>query len=430
MIGQHKSKPSLPRTPTRSAAFDNGGEPGFVTATPSAWDAFADPLAALEPWLQERQIELTAVPAPTHFEALRAEWIRRAWADLGLATSLDAAGNVLAERAGRDAAAPLVALTAHLDTAFAPGTPVRPERRDGRIWAPGISDNGAGLAALLALARILRDFSISTRAGLLFVANVGEEGEGDLKGMRHLFGPASPVASRIGCTLVLDGPGCDQITSQALPSRRFRLVVSGPGGHSWSDLGRASAVHAAVRVAAAFLAQVQPQAQVLGANIGLIQGGSAVNAIAAEAQFKLDLRARDAAGIASLTAALQRALAAGLEQENAAALTGEVNARLEPIGERPGGELPAAAPLLELVRAVDSHLGIAAQIQRASTDANIPLSLGRPALRLGAGGSGGGIHTLQEWFDPVGRTLALRRILGVTLLAANAGPDLAAWSPA
>lgn len=430
MIGQHKSRSSPPRAQRRSSDAVNEADRAFVTAAPSAWDAFADPLAALEPWLQQRQMELTAVPAPTYFEALRAEWIRHAFADLGLDSTLDEAGNVLAERAGFDDTAPLVALTAHLDTAFAPGTPVHPERRDGRIWAPGISDNGAGLAALLALARILRDFAISTRAGLLFVANVGEEGEGDLKGMRHLFGPSSSVAPRIGCTLVLDGPGCDQITTQALPSRRFRLVVTGPGGHSWSDLGRASAVHAAMRIAAAFLAQVQPQAQVLGANIGLVQGGSAVNAIAAEAQLKLDLRACDAAGIVSLTAALQRALAAGLEQENTAALSGAVRARLEPIGERPGGELPAAAPLLDLVRAVDSHLGIAAQIQRASTDANIPLSLGRPALRLGAGGSGGGIHTLQEWFDPAGRTLALRRILGVTLLASSASPALAAWSPA
>lgn len=430
MIGQHKSQPTPPRAEPRSLVADNDGAGAFVTTAPGEWDAFADPLAALEPWLQQRQMELTAVPAPTHFEALRAEWIRHAFTDLGLETRLDEAGNVLAERAGRDAAAPLVAITAHLDTAFAPGTPVRPERRDGRIWAPGISDNGAGLAALLALARILRDHAISTPAGLLFVANVGEEGEGDLKGMRHLFGPASAVASRIGCTLVLDGPGCDQITTQALPSRRFRLLLTGPGGHSWSDLGRASAVHAAARIGAAFLTQVQPQAQILGANIGLIQGGSAVNAIAAEAQLKLDLRARDAEGISLLTAALQRAVASGLEQENAAALSGAVRARLEPIGERPGGELPAAAPLLGLVRTVDSHLGIAAQIQRASTDANIPLALRRPALRLGAGGSGGGIHTLQEWFDPAGRTLALRRILGVTLLAASAGPEVAAWSPA
>ncbi|MGH9518919.1 MAG: M20/M25/M40 family metallo-hydrolase, partial [Terriglobales bacterium] len=414
MIGQHKSQ----RRP--GSVSDNDADIAFVTAGVAASDAWADALAALEPWLLERQIELTAVPAPTHFEALRAEWFRRAWGELGLEAAIDAAGNVLALRPGRDPEAPLIALSAHLDTAFAPGTPVRPERREGRIWAPGISDNGAGLAALLALARILRDHAIPTRSGLLFVANVGEEGEGDLKGMRHLFGPESRVAPRIGCTLVLDGPGCDQITTQALPSRRFKLLVTGPGGHSWSDLCRASALHAAIRIAAAFLAQVQPQAQVLGANIGLMQGGSAVNAIAADAQLKLDLRACDAAGIELLAAALQRALASGLEQENAAALGGAVRARLEPIGERPGGELPASAPLLHMVRAVDGHLGIAAQIQRASTDANIPLSLRRPALRLGAGGSGGGIHTLQEWFDPTGRTLALRRILGVTLLAANA----------
>ncbi|MGH3184719.1 MAG: M20/M25/M40 family metallo-hydrolase, partial [Streptosporangiaceae bacterium] len=364
--------------------------------------------------MEQRQIELTAVPAPTHFEGLRAEWMLRQWQALGLRASLDEAGNVVAERPGTDADASLLALTAHLDTAFAPGTPVQPERHGSRIWAPGISDNGAGLAGLLALARTLEAWGIRTRGPLLFVANVGEEGEGDLKGMRHLFG-ASPYAPRIGATVVLDGPGMDQVTTAALPSRRLKVTIEGPGGHSWSDLGRASAVHGAARVAAALLAQVQPRAEELGCNIGWMQGGSAVNAIAAEAHLKLDLRARDAAGLESLSQAVRRAVAMGVEQENAAALSGGVRARLEVIGERPGGELARDAPLWQVVRAVDRTLGIAALPQRASTDANIPLSQGRPALRLGAGGQGGGVHTLQEWFDPTGRAVALQRVLLLVL---------------
>lgn len=372
-------------------------------------------LAALEPWIERQQIEITSIPAPTGFEGLRAERFLKQCQTLGVRTAMDEAGNVLAERPGRNPAAPLLALTAHLDTAFPPGTPVELRRRRRRILAPGICDNGAGLAALLALMRVLQDTGLETERSVLFVANVGEEGEGDLKGMRHLFRSRGPYAQRIGATVVLDGPGCEPVTIEALPSRRLKLVFEGPGGHSWSDLGRASAVHAAARTASALLAQVQPRAGELGCNLGWMQGGSAVNAIAANASLKVDLRARDSAGLEALSRAVRRALALGLEQENAAGLSGTVRGHIESLGERPGGELPADAPLLRLVHRVDAHLGITTRLQCASTDANIPLSQGRQALRLGAGGSGGAIHTLQEWYDPTGRAKALQRLLLVML---------------
>jgi acetylornithine deacetylase/succinyl-diaminopimelate desuccinylase-like protein len=370
-------------------------------------------LEGWERWLQQQQMAVTAVAAPTGFEALRAEWMRQALEDMGLATSLDAVGNVLAYHAGGGVSQAVVAITAHLDTAFPPGTAVRPERRDGKLWGPGICDNGAGLAALLALARLLREERWVPRTPVLLVANVGEEGEGDLKGMRHLFSPGNRWARRIRWTVVLDGPGVNPVTAEALPSLRLRLVLEGPGGHSWSDLGRASANHAAVRVAAALLAQVQPEAGRLGCNLGWMQGGSAVNAIAARSELKLDLRAREVRDLDGLEQAVRRALAQGVEQENAAALSGRVRSRCERIGERPGGALAEDAPLLRLVRQVDAALGIASQWQCASTDANIPISQGRQALRLGAGGRAGGIHTLQEWYDPSGRSRALQRILWV-----------------
>ena len=419
----------------KTARNHNGAQGGNETAWSAqarsiwaspAWAPVFAHLEAIEPWVLAQQIAVTAVAAPTHFEGLRAEWMVRTLGELGLPAQVDAAGNVLAERAGAAARRPLAALTAHLDTAFPPGTSVQPARRQGRVWAPGISDNGCGLAALLAVARTLHDCRLRTRHPMLFVANVGEEGEGDLKGMRHLFSPQNPVARRIGWTLVLDGPGTDQITTEALPSLRLRIGIEGPGGHSWSDLGRASAAHAAARVAAALLAQVRPEAGELGCNIGLVQSGSAVNAIAAEAQLKLDLRARQRSGIERLNQAVRRALAMGLEQENEAALSGSVRGQIETIGERPGGALPPDSPLLALVRAVDSILGIKATTQCASTDANVPLSQAREALRLGAGGSAGGIHTLQEWFDPQGRMVALQRILLVALVVAGAEPPSAA----
>ncbi|MGH9486196.1 MAG: M20/M25/M40 family metallo-hydrolase [Terriglobales bacterium] len=383
-----------------------GSEPGFRAACRR--------LQAWERWLQQRQLELTAIAAPTGLEAGRAEWMRQQWQALGLRTELDEAGNVLAWRPGGSRArAGALALTAHLDTAFPAGTPIRTEARGQRLYGPGICDNGAGLAALLALARCLQEGQARTRAPLLLVANVGEEGEGDLKGMRHLFRPGSVWSQRIAWTVVLDGPGTQQITSAALPSLRIRVLLEGAGGHSWSDLGRASALHAGVRVATAALAQVRPQAGELGCNLGWMQGGSAVNAIAARAELKWDLRARAPERLRQLEQALRRAVAQGVEEENACALSGRVQARWERLGARPGGSLAAGAPLLQVVRQVDVALGIAAQLQCASTDANIPIALGRQALRLGAGGTAGGIHTLQEWYDPAGRTLALQRVLWV-----------------
>lgn len=398
---------------SRAAVTTPEAQEGVLPEDAPALRSACQRLEGWERWLQQQQMAVTAVAAPTGFEALRAEWMRQALAGMGLQTSLDEVGNVLAYRAGQGASQAVVAVTAHLDTAFPPGTVVRPERRDGRLWGPGICDNGAGLAALLALARLLREERWVPRTPVLLVANVGEEGEGDLKGMRHLFSPGNRWARRIRWTVVLDGPGVNPLTTEALPSLRLRLVLEGPGGHSWSDLGRASANHAAVRVAAALLAQVEPKAGRLGCNLGWIQGGSAVNAIAARCECKLDLRARDPHQLEGLEQAARRALAQGVEQENAAALSGRVRGRWERIGERPGGALADDAPLLRLVRQVDAALGIATQAQCASTDANIPIAQGRQALRLGAGGKAGGIHTLQEWYDPTGRTRALQRILWV-----------------
>lgn len=381
---------------------------------PSAAPAL-EQFSVLESWIEQQQIALTAIPAPTGFEALRAERFLKECQAWGLSADIDEAGNVVAERAGSAPSAPLLAVTAHLDTAFPPGTPVEPQRRRGRIFAPGICDNGAGLAALLALIRVMQEAKLETSHAMLFVANVGEEGEGDLKGMRHLFRRRGPFARRIGATVVLDGPGCEPVTTEALPSRRLKLTFAGPGGHSWSDLGRASAVHAAARAIQALLAQVRPRSGELGCNVGSVQGGSAVNAIAAQAVVKIDLRARDRAGLDDLHRAARRALAMGLEEENRAALSGAVEAAMEVIGERPGGALAADAPLLRLVRRVDAQLGIATRLQSASTDANIPIAEGRQALRLGAGGSGGAVHTLQEWYDPAGRAKALQRLLMIAL---------------
>lgn len=376
-------------------------------------------LARLEPWIRRQQMEASRIPAPTGLEGLRAEWMLQQFRRWGWESGIDAAGNVVALRAGAsDAGGPMVAFTAHLDTAFPAGTAVEPHFQHGKLHGPGIGDNGAGLAALLALARVVQEGGLTCRRTLALIANVGEEGEGNLRGMRHLF-EQSPLAARLAFTLVVDGPGCEHITVGALGSRRIKVTWRGKGGHSWSEAGAASAIHALGRAIAALLARAPAEPGRAACNVGLIEGGSAVNAIAASATMKLDLRGTDRPRLEALTQSVREAVEAATEDENRAAASGHVEAQWEVLGERPWGQLDPHAALWTAVRLVDERLGVSASPQIASTDANIPLSLGREAIRLGAGGRGGGAHTLEEWFDPVGREMALKRLLLTGLVLAS-----------
>jgi tripeptide aminopeptidase len=371
-------------------------------------------------WISEKHLQLCRVPAPTFLEQKRAEWMAAEFRELGWEAQLDAAGNVVAALAPRGGK-PLIAVTAHLDTVLAPRN--REEIRvegDGRFSGPGVADNGAGLAALLALARALRIAPVleESQAEVVLVANVGEEGEGNLSGMRYLA-RQSPLAARIGTYLVLDGPSVERITARAVASRRFELAYSGAGGHSWSDYGNANPVHALGHAIAWFTAQF-PAGNGSGPrcsfNFGTIEGGLSVNSIPVSARAKLDLRSEAASKIDELAATLATALDQGLEIENRRATGAKVQGRMKEIGSRPGGQLAENAPLLGYLRAVDGWLGIRARLDSASTDANIPLSLGLQAVSLGAGGQGGGAHTAAEWYSPEGRDLGLKRILLTLLL--------------
>lgn len=364
-------------------------------------------------WINEQHVQLCRIPAPTFLEGRRAEWVVSQFRALGWDARVDRGGNVTATFEG--AKGPFVALTAHLDTVLAPRQPedIRLDP-DGTMRGPGVSDNGAGLAALLAVARLWRSNPpVPERAGsLLLVANVGEEGEGNLSGMRFLC-RQSPLADRIRSFVVLDGPATDHITSQALASRRFEITITGPGGHSWSDFGTANPVHAVSRLIASFLDH--PSAVLAGPrtsfNFGMIEGGSSINSIPADARTKVDIRSENAERIEDLVAALTGSVERALQAENERATGGRITAKVREIGSRPGGRLPAGAPILQFIRAVDAHLGIRSSVDCASTDANIPLSMNLPAISIGAGGRGGGAHTTAEWFHPDGREVGLRRIL-------------------
>ncbi len=367
-------------------------------------------------WIDERHVELCRIPAPTFLEGRRAEWMVEQFRKLDYPAEIDRAGNVTA-LAGRDSGAPLIAVTAHLDTVLAPrldtDISISP---DGTFYGPGVSDNGAGLVALLAVARALKSCPPieDTNSGILFAANIGEEGEGNLGGMRYLA-RQSPLAQRIRAYVVLDGPGVDHVTWEALASRRFEVSFAGPGGHSWSDYGNANPVHALSQAIAWFSDRYTSQEENEGPrssfNFGLIDGGSSINSIPASARAKIDLRSESDTHIEQMAEILGATIERARELENGRATGGKLTAKLKEIGSRPAGRLSESAPLLEFVRAVDAHLGIRARLDCASTDANIPLSLGIPALSIGAGGQGGGAHSTSEWYHPEGRDLGLKRIL-------------------
>jgi acetylornithine deacetylase/succinyl-diaminopimelate desuccinylase-like protein len=363
-------------------------------------------------WINERHLEICRIPAPTFFEAKRAEWASEALRAAGWESQIDKSGNVLAFSDGARLT-PSVAITAHLDTVLAPRTPddvyVSP---DGSFHGPGVSDNGAGLAALLAIAAAWKA-CVRPDPGppIVLIANVGEEGEGNLSGMRYLCNQ-SPVGRKIRTFIVLDGPNTDHITCQALASRRFDVVLAGPGGHSWSDYGIGNPVHALSRAITLFNDEAgSGQGPRYSYNFGLMEGGSSINSIPASARAKVDIRSENATRIGELASLLSNCVERAVDIENQRSTGGKISARLKEIGARPGGQLPEDAPILSAIRAVDAHLGIKAHVDCASTDANVPLSLGLPAVSIGAGGQGGGAHTPSEWFHPEGREFGLQRIL-------------------
>jgi acetylornithine deacetylase/succinyl-diaminopimelate desuccinylase-like protein len=375
--------------------------------------------------ITEEQIRITAIPAPLFQEAARGAYLSRLLSEAGLTVHTDEIGNVIGRRPGRSGS-DLVMLSAHLDTVFPAGTDLRARREGGRIHAPGISDNGTGLAALLALARALRDSNVQTASTILFVADVGEEGEGNLRGMRKLV---ETYGSQLRYIIVLDGSNTDYVSALALASRRVEITLSGPGGHSWSDFGAPNPIHALARGVARFVRTPVPESPRTSFNVGSIEGGTSVNSIPDRAAIKVDLRSESEPELAKLENALRRDMQAGLDEEVSAArkrgfsATQNLSLEFDVLGVRPGGELAPDSPLLAALRAADQYLGNRSRIERSSTDANIPLSVGIPAIAMGAGGHSAGAHSLGEWFDPEGREMGLRRVLLTMLGVAGLEPQ-------
>jgi tripeptide aminopeptidase len=370
--------------------------------------------------LHERQImhwqtELVSVAAPPFGEKARAEWLCARFQELGLdEVGQDEAGNALGIRKSSHPSEHSILISAHIDTVFPAGTSIHPIVKGTRLEAPGACDNGAGVACLLALAAALQYANIAPEYDLIFAGNVGEEGEGNLRGMRFLY-EQPELTARIAAHLVIDGAGHEVAVTEALGSQRYQVALRGPGGHSWANSDRPNPIVALSQAIARLSAAELSASPRTTMNVGTIEGGTATNVIPSHASARFDFRSTSSEQLIRLEVELHRAVEDAVLAANQGSRADKRSTALEfsinKIGNRPAGALPHDSALFHSLRAVDRHLNIRTETRIASTDANIPLSLGIPALSMGAGGTGGGIHTLHEWYDAKDRELGLRRVL-------------------
>jgi Acetylornithine deacetylase/Succinyl-diaminopimelate desuccinylase and related deacylases len=366
--------------------------------------------------ITDEQIRICSVPASPFNEQERAEYLAKKFVSLGLTeVEIDEEGNCLGLLEGASRS-PLMVVSAHLDTVFGKETNFAIVRRENRLFAPGIADDGCGLVALIALAQVIQAERIPIEGSILFVGTVGEEGEGNLRGVRYLF-TKGRWAAKIDAFLSLDGAGVDRITNRALGSRRYRVELVGPGGHSWGDFGLPNPVHAIGRAISRLTSYPAPKDPRTTFNVGRIEGGTSINAIPDKATIEVDLRSAADSELRRLDAFFRRATKDAVDEENAKRRAGdpELKLKVDVIGERPTGETPSDSPLVELAVETTRMLGFEPRLDQSSTDSNLPISLGIPAITLGAGGTSGYSHTLDEWYDPRDRDKGLKRALLVVL---------------
>ena len=354
---------------------------------------------ALEPYTTAQHIELTEIPAPPFMEEVRAT----AFADRLRATGvdsvwIDAVGNVMGFIKGAEGSK-TVALNAHLDTVFPEGTDVTVKKQNDTLYAPGIGDDTRGLAMLLTVSKVLQEQSLNPSSNVLIVATVGEEGLGDLRGVKELFSERGPG---IDSWIAIDGGAIGRVNNKALGSYRYKVTFDGPGGHSWGAFGLAnphhalgSAMHHFVKAADAYT-KTGPRTSY---NVGVVEGGTSINSVPFSSSMLIDIRSVEPYRLDEMEQLLNQAVHQGLNEQNEIRRTGEaLTVKVEKIGNRPSGELNPSLPLIQRAMAATSYFGAEPELTRGSTDSNIPISLGIPAITIGRGGSGGNAHSLDEWW--------------------------------
>ena len=370
--------------------------------------------ARTEPQTIDEQVAICEIEAPPFKEARRAADYRRRMEALGLRNvRIDSVGNVIGERPG-EPGQPVIVISGHLDTVFPEGTDVRVRREGTLLRGPGIGDDCRGLAVVLAVARALDHAQIRTRGTVLFVGTVGEEGAGNLRGVRHLF--EKELRGRVTHFISVDDTGYE-MTKDAVGSYRYRVAFKGPGGHSYSSFGMPNPVHALGRAIARISDFQVPADPKVTFSVGVVEGGTSVNAIAAEASLLMDMRSVAPAALDSLDRRFHAAVRQAVDEENARwpASTVRLTVDVERTGTRPAGTQPADAPIVRAARAAGQRLGFEPNVTASSTDANIPMSLGIPSLTIGAGGKGEGAHSLAESWDSQGSEKGTQWVLLLVL---------------
>uniref|UniRef100_A0A2A3JS99 Peptidase M20 n=1 Tax=Alloyangia mangrovi TaxID=1779329 RepID=A0A2A3JS99_9RHOB len=345
-------------------------------------------------------IELTQIPAPPFKEEVRAAAYAEKFRALGLQeVELDGIGNVLGLRRGRGNGQVIV-VAAHLDTVFPEGTDVTVRREGTKLFAPGVGDDTRGLAALLAFIRALDAAGIETEQDILFVGDVGEEGKGDLRGIRYLFEEGA-YREKIAGFFTIDGLEVGEITTGAVGSLRYRVTFRGPGGHSLNAFGTVNPAYALGSLMAGMARIEVPEAPRTTFCASVMGGGSSINAIPEEVWLEVDLRSVDAGELGKLDAALHALVEEAVAGENARgdSTHGAIRAELTRIGNRPAGQTAPGSAIVQAAFAALPVFGFTPSTGDSSTDANIPMSLGVPAICLGSGGTGGRAHSLEEWID-------------------------------
>jgi len=345
------------------------------------------------------QVTIAEIPAPTFHESERAKYMAAEFRRVGLKNvEIDKQGNVLGWRDGE--VQDTFVLAAHLDIAFAPGVNTK-VRKDGARWyGPGLADDSRGLAELLTIADAMNHAGISTHETILFVANVGEEANGDLRGVRYLFKESS-FRNRIRAFISIDGPN-PWIATGGTGVKRYLVTLHGPGGHSFLGFGRPSSIHAAARIIDHMADWEVPKVPKTTFNVGRISGGSSVNAIAEECSFEVDLRSEDSGILDKMEMRLMEAVRLGTEEEIKARAESKMGLKAETklIGNRPAGNTAESSPLVQAARWAVTTMGYKPAFVTASTDANLPMSLGIPAVTMPRGGYGENQHSLNEWWEP------------------------------
>ena len=382
----------------------------------SAFDA----IEALEPQTDKDLIMLTEIPAPPFMENERAQKFKAMLEEAGATKVwMDEVGNVLALKKGR-VSRKTVALDAHIDTVFPIKTDVKVKKKGDTLYAPGVGDDTRGLMVILTVLRAMQKVGLETEADILFIGTVGEEGLGDLRGVRHLFEkPEIPIDSWVS----IDGGSMGRVNNKALGSKRYKAVFKGPGGHSWGAFGLGNPSHAMAKAIDYFTGEASrftAKGPKTSYNVGRIGGGTSVNSIPFEAWMEVDMRSDDPESLKQIDTLFRKSVKSALSDYNESGIDGPpVTLTLEMIGDRPSGEIPPETPLIQRAMAATEFFDIEPRLTRGSTNANIPISKGIPAVTLGRGGQGGGAHSLNEWWLNENGAEAIK--LTLLLMVAEAG---------